>query len=151
MLLAIEKWPRERQKNEAFFIRMEKIIQKTNNPLSIGATIEGKVVARDRSSLFIDLGIHGTGVIYGKEFYIVKDIIKDLNVGDKVFAKIVEIENDDGYRELSLRDATKEIGWQKLKELKESGEIINVRIWGVNKGGLLTIINGIQPFLPVSQ
>jgi len=130
---------------------MEKIIQKTNNPLSIGATIEGKVVARDRSSLFIDLGIHGTGIIYGKEFYAVKDIIKDLNTGDKVFAKIVEVENDEGYRELSLRDATKEISWQKLKELKESGEIINVRISGVNKGGLLTNINGIQAFLPVSQ
>ena len=133
---------------------MEKTIVKkvdANNPLSIGATIEGKVVARDRSSLFIDLGILGTGIIYGKEFYAVKDVIKSLNVGDKVFAKIIEVENDEGYRELSLRDATKEIGWQKLKELKDSGQIINVRVTGVNKGGLLTSIDGIQAFLPVSQ
>jgi small subunit ribosomal protein S1 len=131
---------------------MEKTINKNSiNPLQIGATIEGKVVARDRSSLFIDLGIHGTGIIYGKEFYAVKDVIKSLNIGDKVVAKIIEIENDDGYRELSLRDATKEIGWQKLQNLKETGEIINVRISGVNKGGLLTNINGIQAFLPVSQ
>ena len=63
------------------------------NPLSVGATIEGKVVARDRSSLFIDLGILGTGIIYGREFYAVKDVIKNLDVGDKVFAKIVEVEN----------------------------------------------------------
>lgn len=131
---------------------MEKTINKNStNPLQIGATIEGKVVARDRSSLFIDLGIHGTGVIYGREFYAVKDVIKSLNIGDKVVAKILELENDDGYRELSLRDATKEIGWQKLQNLKETGEIINVRISGVNKGGLLTNINGIQAFLPVSQ
>ena len=121
------------------------------NPLSVGSTVEGKVVARDRSSLFIDLGINGTGIIFGREFYAVKDVIKSLNVGDKVFAKIVEIENDDGYRELSLRDATKEISWQKLKEIKDSGEILNVRITGVNKGGLLTSLNGIQAFLPVSQ
>ena len=131
---------------------MEKIINKNpSNPLSIGATIEGKVVARDRSSLFLDLGISGTGIIYGREFYIVKDVIKDLKVGDKIVAKIVELENDDGYRELSLRDATKELSWQKLKSLKDSGEIISVRISGVNKGGLLTSINGIQAFLPVSQ
>ena len=51
---------------------MEKDIKKTDdpkgapNPLSIGATIEGKVVARDRSSLYIDLGIYGTGIIYGR-------------------------------------------------------------------------------------
>ena len=121
------------------------------NPLSVGATIEGKVVARDRSSLFIDLGINGTGIIYGKEFYSVKDVIKNLKVGDKVFAKIVEVENDEGYRELSLRDATKEIGWQRLRELKESGQILSVRVTGVNKGGLLTSLDGIQAFLPVSQ
>ena len=102
---------------------MEKIIKKageSTNPLSIGATIEGKVVARDRSSLYIDLGINGTGIIFGREFYAVKEVIKNLEVGDKVFAKIVELENDEGYRELSLRDATKEIGWKRLRDLKES-------------------------------
>ena len=124
---------------------------KDSAPLSIGSTVEGKVVARDRSSLFIDLGILGTGIIYGREFYNVKDVVKNLNIGDKVYAKIVELENDDGYRELSLRDATKEISWQRLKELRNSGQILNVRITGVNKGGLLTSLDGIQAFLPVSQ
>jgi len=134
---------------------MEKnIIKKTSeagSPLSMGATIEGKVVARDRSSLFIDLGIYGTGIIYGREFYEAKDAIKNLQIGDKVFAKIVELENDQGYRELSLRDATKEISWQRLKELKDKGELVSVRVTGVNKGGLLTSLDGIQAFLPVSQ
>ena len=131
----------------------EEIIKKSEstNPLSIGATVEGKVVARDRSSLFIDLGILGTGIIYGREFYAVKDVVKNLEIGDKVYAKIVEVENDEGYRELSLRDATKEISWVRLKELKESGQIVTVRVTGVNKGGLLTSLDGIQAFLPVSQ
>jgi len=131
----------------------EDIIKKldTTSPISVGSTVEGKVVARDRSSLFVDLGINGTGIIYGREFYAVKDVVKNLEIGDKVYAKIVEIENDDGYRELSLRDATKEISWQKLRELKDSGQILNVKITGVNKGGLLTSLDGIQAFLPVSQ
>jgi len=123
----------------------------TNTPLNIGSTVEGRVVARDRSSLYIDLGIHGTGIIYGREFYTVKDIVKNLEIGDKVLAKIVEMENDEGYKELSLKDATKEIGWQRLRDLKDAGTILNVRITGVNKGGLLTSLDGIQAFLPVSQ
>jgi len=69
---------------------MEKnIIKKIVDPstqLSIGSTIEGKVVARDRSSLYIDLGINGTGIIFGREFYAAKNIIKTLQPGDKVFA-----------------------------------------------------------------
>ncbi len=66
-------------------------------------------------------------------------------------AKIVELENEDGYRELSLQDATKDINWQKLRDMKESQEIVKVKITGVNKGGLLTNINNIPAFLPVSQ
>ena len=123
----------------------------TTNPLSVGSTVEGKVVAKDRSSLFVDLGIYGTGIIYGREFYAVKDVVKNLELGDKVYAKIVELENDNGYRELSLRDATKEISWQRLRELRDSGQILTVRITGVNKGGLLTSLDGLQAFLPVSQ
>ena len=137
---------------------IKEIIKKTADgvppgpaPLSIGSTIEGKVVARDRSSLFIDLGINGTGIIFGREFYAAKDVIKNLNIGDKVFAKIVELENDEGYKELSLKDATKEIGWQRLRDARDSGQILSVRVTGVNKGGLLTSLDGIQAFLPVSQ
>jgi small subunit ribosomal protein S1 len=119
--------------------------------INIGSTIEGTVVARQRSALYVDLGSLGTGIIYGREYFQAKDIIKSLSVGDKIFAKIVETENEAGYVELSLRDASKEMSWNKLKEIKEKGEIIKVKISGVNKGGLLAIIEGLQAFLPVSQ
>ena len=117
----------------------------------VGSIVEGKVVARDRSSLFIDLGNQGTGIIYGKEFYGAKETIKGLNIGDTVFAKIVEMENEDGYRELSMMDATKDMNWTNLQALKDSQETVKVKITGVNKGGLLTSLNGMQAFLPVSQ
>ena len=133
----------------------EDIIKKQANdsamPPSIGSIVEGKVVAKDRSSLFVDLGPQGTGIIYGREFYEVKDVIKNLNIGDTIHAKIVELENEDGYRELSMKDATKDINWEKLAQMKDKQEIIKVKIGGVNKGGLLTNINNIPAFLPVSQ
>ena len=128
--------------------------QKTSDsviPPSIGSIVEGKLIARDRSSIFIDLGPQGTGIIFGREFYEVKDAIKNLQIGDIIHAKIVELENEEGYRELSLQDATKDIDWQKLREMKDNQEIIKVKITGVNKGGLLTNINNIAAFLPVSQ
>jgi len=128
---------------------------KSQNYLSplpqMGSLVEGKIIAKDRSSVFVDLGPQGTGIIYGREFYEAKDAIKDLNIGDTVFAKVIELENEDGYKELSLRDATKDMNWQKLKDVKEKDEVIKVKITGVNKGGLLANVNGIQAFLPVSQ
>lgn len=134
-----------------FGVAQGKPVKEISNVPGIGSIVEGKVVARDRSSLYIDLGNQGTGIIFGREFYEVKEVIKSLNIGDTVFAKIVELENEEGYRELSMIDATKDINWQKLRDLKEKEEIISVKITGVNKGGLLTSINNIPAFLPVSQ
>lgn len=120
------------------------------NP-NIGSTVEGVVVAKDRSAIYIDLGSFGTGIIYGREYFEAKEIIKSLGIGDKVFAKITEMENEEGYRELSLKDASKDMSWQKLRDLKDKGEIVKVKVSGVNKGGLLAILDGIPAFLPVSQ
>jgi small subunit ribosomal protein S1 len=124
---------------------------KDNQQISVGSIVEGTVIGRDRSSLFIDLGANGNGIIYGREFYEAKDVIKSLEIGQKIFAKIIDLENEDGYKELSLREASKQISWQKLKELKDNRDIIKVKITGVNKGGLLTAVEGIAAFLPVSQ
>jgi small subunit ribosomal protein S1 len=126
-------------------------LDRTGMRLTVGSLVEGRVASRERSSLFIDLGPEGAGIIFGREFYLAKDIIKALNIGDIIHAKVVETENDDGYVELSLKDAAKDISWQKLKDLKMHEEVISVKISGVNKGGLLSEISGIPAFLPVSQ
>jgi len=120
-------------------------------PPKIGEIIEGKVIGKERGAVFLDLGVRGTGIIYGKEFYEAKNILKDLPVGNSIFAKIVDLENDEGYVELSISSASKELSWEGLKHKKEKGELILVRILGANKGGLLAEISGIQGFLPVSQ
>jgi len=147
LLTILNIMSKEDNKNNSDLVQ----IKEAETNVSVGSLVEGKVVAKDRSALFVDLGPQGTGIIYGREFYGVKNFIKNLNIGDKVFAKVVELENEDGYRELSLMDATKEMGWKKLQELKDKGEIIKVKITGVNKGGLLTDIDGMSAFLPVSQ
>lgn len=127
---------------------------KNNNLLKIpriGEIIEAVVVAKERGTVFFDLGIFGTGIIYGKEFSEAKNIVKNLKIGDKIFTKIIDLENEDGYVELSIGQADKEMAWKELKQKKENGEIIPVKILGANKGGLLTEILGIPAFLPVSQ
>lgn len=116
-----------------------------------GEIVEGKVVGRGRSSLFLDLGPAGTGIIYGREFFEAKEQLKNLKKGDIVFAKIVDLENEDGYTELSVSGASKELAWTKLNQIKEKGEEIKVKILGANKGGLLCEIFNIPGFLPVSQ
>ncbi len=131
-----------------------KQILKENNLLKtfkIGEIVEGKIIAAKKGMVFLDLGQIGTGIIYGKEFFAAKNILKNLKTGNAVYVKIIDLENEAGYIELSISQADKELAWENLKQKKEKGEIISVKIRGANKGGLLTEIYGIQGFLPVSQ
>lgn len=120
-------------------------------PPRIGEIIRGKVVAKKSGTLFLDLGPVGTGIIYGKEFQEAKDALKILKIEDSVFAKVVDLENEEGYFELSISQAGREITWEELKKNKEKEEIIKVKILGANKGGLLAKASGVLGFLPVSQ
>ena len=120
-------------------------------PARVGDIVEGAVIGLGHSAVYIDLGPVGTGIVYGKEFYDAKNALRNLKMKDKIFVKIVELENEEGYIELSLSQAGKEMGLGKLQEKKEKDEIITVKIIGANKGGLLAEAEGFQGFLPVSQ
>lgn len=120
-------------------------------PIRIGEVIEGAVIGKGKSSVFVDLGPVGTGVVYGKEFYDAKHLLKKLNIGDKVFAKVTDLETEDGFIELSMSSASREMAFDELKKKKEDGELISVKIIGANKGGLTAEISGVSAFLPVSQ
>ncbi len=116
-----------------------------------GEIVEGEVIGNGKACVFLDLGNMGAGIIYGKEFYEAKEKLKSLKTGSKLFAKIVDLENEDGYIELSLTKANEEIVWSTLKEKKGKEEIFPVKISGANKGGLLAEVSGIPAFLPASQ
>jgi len=130
---------------------LRKIKTEIISPPKVGEIVEGKILERGRSSIFLDLGPKGIGIIYGKEFHVAKDALKNLNIGDKILAKVINLENEKGYRELSLAQASQEIAWEELRQIKEKGEIIEIQIKGANKGGLIAELKGIQGFLPASQ
>lgn len=135
---------------------MEKFLEKENwqsflNPPNPGTLVKGKIINKEKSGVFLDLGNFGTGIVKGKEFSEAKSLLKEKNVGDEISAKIIEVDNEEGYIELSLTQAHEESAWLNVKEKKEKGEAFLVTIKKANKGGLTTELNGVPAFLPVSQ
>ncbi len=120
-------------------------------PLIEGDLVEGTVITTSGITMYIDLGIYGTGIIFGREFLNAKDMIKNINVGDTIKGKIIEIENEDGYVELSLKEARQALVWSDADKMMKSGEVIELPIKEANKGGLMVEWQGIQGFLPASQ
>jgi len=131
--------------------KMKEILQKEGfKPFKEGDVVEGTVIGKGHMILYLDLG-KKTGVIYGREYLNSKEKIKNLKIGDKIFAKIINLDNEDGFVELSLEGAEKEILIKKFEKMKEKGEILKVKFQRANRGGLLTKISGIPAFLPISQ
>lgn len=120
-------------------------------PPKIGEIVEGKIIIRDKNSLFLDLGAKGIGIIYGKELFEAKDVLKNLKIGDTLFSKVINLETEDGYRELSLIEARYELTWKELARIKETEETFEAQVHGANKGGMVCQIKGISAFLPTSQ
>lgn len=132
---------------------MKDLMQRINTlkTLKTGEIVEGKIIGKGRSAVYLDLGMFGTGIIFGKEYQAARDLLRNCKDGEKVFAKIVSLENEDGYVELSASKAGQEFAWDTIKEKKDNEEMIKVKILGANKGGLLAKMMNIQAFLPVSQ
>lgn len=116
-----------------------------------GSILSGQIISVSKSSVFIDLGSIGIGIVYPGEFYDNPDRMKALNPGERISAMLLELENEEGYRELSLKAAQITTAWQDIKEKKENGEIITTPIININKGGLIVEVSGVQGFLPLSQ
>ena len=130
---------------------MGKMLTDSATPPSIGDLIEGTVIAIDKKGVFIDLPPFGTGIIYGREFILARDVIKKINIGDKVSAKVVDASNKDGYIELSLKEARQALIWTEAEQAITSKTILELPIKEANKGGLIIEWQGIQGFLPASQ
>ncbi|KKT46964.1 MAG: RNA binding S1 domain protein [Parcubacteria group bacterium GW2011_GWC2_44_17] len=132
-----------------------KLIGLINDHLStlpkIGDIVKGTIISASKSEILIDIPGFTTGIVRGKEIKNLQGEQQNLKPGDPVDAMVLDIENENGQMELSLKSAITETSWLYVKEKEENQELLDLRINGVNKGGLLLSIKSIPAFLPVSQ
>lgn len=117
----------------------------------VGDVIPGTVMFVASSYALIDLGPMGTGIVLGKEMRDGLGPEGKLKVGTTVTATLMNYENEDGYIELSIREASYEKSWEDIEHKMTNREVISTKVSEANKGGLMVEINGIVGFLPVSQ
>jgi small subunit ribosomal protein S1 len=117
----------------------------------VGEILTGKIISVSKSSVLIDLGSAGIGIVYPGQFFDNPDRVRELKAGEEVTAVLTELENEDGYRELSLKAAQMTTSWQRIKELRDNNTVLTTIIVNINKGGLIVQVEGVQGFLPLSQ
>src|SRR4030043_551648 len=93
-----------------------------------GTILSGSVISVSKSGVILDLGAAGIGIVYPGESYDNPDRVRSLKPGEEVAAVLMELEKEDGYRELSLKAAQMTTAWQRIKELKDTGTVITTTI-----------------------
>src|SRR3989344_3379700 len=130
---------------------MAELMRSAGSPPSQDDVVEGPVVAIGRARVFIDLHPYGTGIIYGREYLSAREALKNVNIGDTVTAKVVGIDNAEGYIELSLREARQAVIWNEAETAMQKKTVFELAVTDANKGGLIINWNGLAGFLPASQ
>lgn len=130
---------------------MNVLLDESPVPPKEGALVEGKVSAIGRARVYVELAPFGTGIIFGREFMNARDILRKVSVGDIIAAKVVDAGNEEGYIELSLKEARQALIWSDAEEAVKKQTIMSLPVKEANKGGLIIEWQGIQGFLPASQ
>jgi len=116
-----------------------------------GDIAEGTVLKKSPRKFLVDLGRHGTGVIYRSELQNAGGSVKNLKEGDPIAGKVIAIDNEEGLVELSVSEADKQKAWVEAAELRDKEEIISFKPVKFNRGGLIGDVLGLAGFLPTSQ
>jgi len=116
-------------------------------PFAEGDTIEANILAVGGNRIWVDVAGQSLGFIPEKEL----TSKAGLKNGDKIFATVISMEDDEGNVVLSMKRADREKYWTEMEAHSKSGEPFAIKISDANKGGLITDVGGIMGFLPVSQ
>jgi len=123
--------------------------QSHRSEISEGEVVKGRVVKITDQNVIIDVGFKSEGIVAISEF---KDGEKvTVNPGDEVDVYVKQLENSEGYVELSRADAVRMQSWEQIEMAYKQGTNIIARVTDRIKGGLRVDVGGIQAFLPGSQ
>jgi len=147
-----EKSPKKKSQKEP--TSMEELLSQTGYLLHgyrRGQLIEGTVVSISPKEVLIDVGGKTEGIVGEKDMEVLRDLLSDLHVGQKVNCVVIMTENEIGQMVVSLRKAGMDLRWKKMEERMNNKEPVEVSGLEVNKGGLIVTVEGLRGFIPSSQ
>lgn len=117
----------------------------------VGDLVTGTIISISKNEIYLDLAGITTGVIRGREIYDESSDSAGLKIGDPAAATVVGLDNENGYMELSFREAGHKKAWDHLESIYKKGQVIDAKVTDANKGGLMIKLGNVLGFLPVSQ
>jgi len=117
-----------------------------------GEIRSGMIASISHSQILVSIGAKSEGVISGRELdQLSAEEREALKVGQEVHVYVVNPEDANGNVVLSFKRAQEQLSWENVDKLLESNNVIDSKITGFNKGGLIVAVEGLRGFVPSSQ
>lgn len=120
--------------------------------LKKGDSVKGTIVKIEDNQAYVSLGYKYDGVIPVRELSALQleNAAEAVQVGQEVELKVVSIDDNKERLVLSKRLVDGEKAWEELQQRFESGEVFEVEVADVVKGGLVVDV-GVRGFIPASM
>lgn len=118
-----------------------------------GDVLTGTVIGISDTEVTVDLKSYTDGIIRAEDYsedpsFSIKN---DVHVGDEVTATVLRTDDGQGHLLLSRKAAADDVAWKKLQQYLEEKTVLDVKIGGVVKGGVVAYVEGIRGFIPASK
>lgn len=131
----------------------EKELEESMKKIEEGDILTGTVISVDEKEVIIDLKYYAEGVIPAEDYSREPgfNLKEEVRPGDEVSATVVRKDDGHGNILLSRVEASDILAWDRLKEMQESKEVIDVIIKGITNGGVIAYVEGVCGFIPASK
>ncbi len=117
-----------------------------------GQIRKGTIASVSPSQVLISIGAKSEGVVSSRDLEQLTDEERDaLEVGKEVYVYVINPEDNNGNVVLSLKRAQEQLSWDSAEKFLADNEIVESKIVGFNKGGLIADVEGLRGFVPSSQ
>src|ERR1043165_4165397 len=134
---------------------MESLLQEQDLSVDLpqaGEIRTGIISSISPSQILVSIGAKSEGVVSGRELeQLTAEEREVLKVGQEVPVFVLNPEDANGNVVLSLKRAQEQISWDNVEKLVSSDEVVDSKVMGFNKGGLIVGVEGLRGFVPSSQ
>ena len=130
-----------------------KALEKHDYQFQKGQIVRGKVFQIDHDGAYVDIGGKSSAFLPQDEASLraVTDLSEVLPMNEELEFLIIRDQDAEGQVTISRKQLEMRQIWDRLLEMQENSQTVQVQVTGINKGGVTVDILGVRGFIPRSH
>ena len=129
----------------------EQMLEESLKTLNTGDIVTGVITSIGATEIYVDLSAKGTGMLKAEEMPLDENGNPVFKVGDEIEAFVVRNSDVEGVIGLSRKKIERMSDWKKIVAAHKEATVLEGKVTGAVKGGVIVTCGHIGVFVPASQ